>query len=84
MLEKALYTAEELTGLITACALVNPDKLAGVKVKSVKKKFKDKSFARGVNREIIKKAEDLLGIMLEELIQIEIDAMMEIRENLGV
>ncbi|OGY58668.1 MAG: phosphohydrolase [Candidatus Colwellbacteria bacterium RIFCSPLOWO2_12_FULL_44_13] len=76
LLEKAIYCAEELTGLIVASALVQPDKkLASVKAESVLKKFKVPSFAKGVNREIILKCKEFLGIELEELIKIELVAM---------
>src|SRR3989338_8292823 len=76
LLEKALYSAEELTGLITACALVTPEKrLADVKPESVLKKFKQPAFAAGVNREIIMQAQDMLGMTLEELVALELSAM---------
>lgn len=85
LLEKALYTAEELTGFIVACALVQPDrKLASLSADSILKKFKQPSFAKGVNRDIVMKAENMLGISLSELIQIELDAMKEISEELGL
>lgn len=85
LLEKALYSAEELTGLIVAAALVRPDKkLAQVEVKSVRKKFKDKSFARGVDRDIILKCNELLEMELDELIEITISAMLEIADDLGI
>ncbi len=84
LMEKALFCAEELTGLITACALVNPEKLAGVKVSSVKKKFKQPSFARGVNRDVIAQAPDLIGLTLDELIKISLDAMKDIKGELGL
>jgi len=84
LMEKALFCAEELTGLITACALVNPQKLAGVKVKSVKKKFKQPSFARGVNRDVIAKSPELIGLSLDELIALSLDAMKKIRDRLGL
>ena len=85
LLEKALYTAEELTGLIVACALVQPDrKLSSVKPESVLKKLKQLSFAAGVNREIILKAENMLGISLPELILLELKAMQEISDELGL
>ncbi|MEK9165726.1 MAG: lysine--tRNA ligase [Patescibacteria group bacterium] len=75
-LEKALYCAEELTGLLVAVALVQPDKkLASVDVKSVVNKFKDKSFARRVNRQIILKCKEYLGLELPELIEITIKSM---------
>ena len=50
MMEKMLFTVDELTGLITATALMRPEKMKGISVKSIKKKWKDKSFAAGVNR----------------------------------
>jgi len=85
LLEKALYTAEELTGLITACALVvSSKKLADVKVKSILKKFKQPAFAAGVNRELIYKSEDMLKMSLEELTELELAAMQEIAEELGL
>lgn len=83
-LEKVLYYVEELTGLITACALVNPMQLGGVTVESVLKKLKEKSFARGVNRDIINEAPNQLGLPLEDIIQDVLSAMMEIREHLGL
>ncbi|MFA4872460.1 MAG: lysine--tRNA ligase [Patescibacteria group bacterium] len=84
-LEKALYSAEELTGLLVACALVQPTKkLADVSVDGVLKKFKQPSFAKGVNREIILKSEELLGINLQDLIELELRAMQEMADTLGL
>lgn len=84
LLEKTLYSVEELTGLITACALVNPKGLAGVELKSIKKKFKQPSFAAGVNREVIKKAETYLGMSLDEVIELELAAMKANKKELGL
>jgi putative nucleotidyltransferase with HDIG domain len=85
MMEKALFSAEELTGIITACALVQPSKkLADVTVESVLKKFKQPSFAKGVNREVILQAETLLGMSLKELAELELKAMQEIADTLGL
>ncbi|MEK7497149.1 MAG: HDIG domain-containing metalloprotein [Patescibacteria group bacterium] len=85
LMEKSLWCAEELTGLIIACAFVQPDKkLASVKVSSVKKKFKDKSFASGVNREIVAKCEAMIGLTLDELIDVELRAMQQIASNLNL
>ncbi len=85
LMEKALYSAEELTGLITACALVVPSKkLSDVKVKSILKKFKQPSFAAGVDREIVKKSEEMLGVSLEELTELELAAMVEVADELGL
>jgi lysyl-tRNA synthetase, class II len=75
-LRQCLYCVDELTGFIIAVALVRPSKkLFDVEVKSVKKKFKEKSFAAQVNREQILKCEELLGIPLDEFIQLTLDAM---------
>ncbi len=80
-LEKTLYTMDELTGLIAATALVRPSKsVLDVEVKSVKKKWKEKSFAAGVNREVIEKGAAMLGIDLGELIG---DAILAMREAAG-
>ena len=78
-LEKTLYAIDELTGLITACVLVRPSKsIIDLGVKSVKKKWKEKSFAAGANREIILKGAEMLGISLEELIKETIEGMKSI------
>jgi putative nucleotidyltransferase with HDIG domain len=84
-LEKALFACDELAGFITACALVKPGKsLAEVEAQSVRKKMKDKAFARSVNRnDIIQGAADL-GVDLEEHIAFCIDAMKGIADQLGL
>lgn len=84
-LEKALYACDELAGFITAVTLVRPSKsLIEVKVKSVKKKMKDKGFAKAVNREgIIKGAEDF-GVNLDDHILFCIEAMKKNRDQLGL
>ncbi|HIH23170.1 TPA: hypothetical protein HA238_05565 [Candidatus Micrarchaeota archaeon] len=85
MLRKCLYCVDELTGLVIAVALVRPSrKLADVEVKSIKKKFKEKSFAAQVNREQIMKCEELLGIPLDEFIGITLDAMKEVANTIGL
>lgn len=77
-LEKVLYAIDELTGLVAATALVRPSKsVMDVEVKSVKKKWKDKAFAAGVNREVIAKGAEMLGVELSELIN---DAIMGMRQ----
>jgi len=74
-LDKALFCADPLTGLITAAALVRLDKkLAGVEAKSVKKRFKEKSFAAGVNREHISQCSEL-GLELDEFVELGLEAM---------
>jgi len=76
LMAKSVYAADELSGLIVACALVQPDKkLESVKVESVLRKFKDKSFAAGANRDQIKTCESELNISLEEFISIILKAM---------
>ncbi len=81
-LDKALFCADPLTGLITAAALVRPDKkLAGVEPKSVRKRFKEKSFAAGANREQIASCSEL-GLELEEFIELGLEAMKGITAEL--
>lgn len=81
----ALYTCDELTGLIVAVALVKPDKkLASVTVDSVLKKWNSKSFAAGVDRKQIEECEDRLNIPLREFIEIAVSAMQSIHEELGL
>jgi putative nucleotidyltransferase with HDIG domain len=83
-LDKALFCADPLTGLITAAALVRPDKkLAGVEAKSVRKRFKEKSFAAGANREQIAQCADL-GLELDEFIALGLEAMKGIAPSLGL
>lgn len=84
-LSKALMSLEQLTGLVMASAYVQPDKkLSSVKAKSVKKKFKDKSFAAGVVRDHILEAEALVGISLEQAIELCISSMRDIAGDLGL
>ena len=83
-LDKALYCTDPLTGLITAAALVHPDrKLAGVEVKSVRKRFREKSFAAGVRREQIAGCSEL-GLELDEFIEMGLKAMKGIAKELGL
>jgi putative nucleotidyltransferase with HDIG domain len=84
-MEKALFACDELAGFITASALVKPGKsLAEVEAKSVRKKMKDKAFARSVNRDDIVNGAADLGIDLEEHIAFCIEAMKGIAEKLGL
>jgi len=84
-LEKVLYTIDELTGLVVTTALVRPSKsVMDVKTKSVKKKWKDKRFAAGVDRSIIEKGALMLGIELPELINDTIMGMREVAEDIGL
>lgn len=82
---KALFAVDELTGLITACALVKPTKsVHDVDVAGVRKKMKDKAFARGVNRDDIVQGADTLGIPLDEHIGIVLNAMQADAAALGL
>ena len=84
-LEKTLYTVDELCGLINAACLMRPSKsVLDIEVKSVKKKFKDKAFAAGVNREVIRKGCELLGMDLDEVIRETIAGMQEKAEDIGL
>ncbi|NIR17357.1 MAG: hydrolase, partial [Desulfobacterales bacterium] len=77
-MEKVLYAIDELTGLVVTTALVRPSKsVMDLKAKSVKKKWKDKRFAAGVDRSIIEKGAEMLGVDLTELIS---DTIMGMRE----
>ena len=80
---KTLFAVDELSGFLTACALVRPDKsIAEVKVKSVKKKLKDKAFARGVNRDDVRNGAEELGVDLGDHIEFVRDAMATIADQL--
>jgi uncharacterized protein len=85
MLRKCLYCSDELTGFIIAVTLVRPSKkIADVEVKSVTKKMKDKGFAAQVDREQIKKCQELLGIPLDEFVAITLEAMKGAAANIGL
>ncbi len=84
-MEKVLYAIDELTGLIVAVALVRPSKsLADLKAKSVTKKWKDRSFAAGADREVIQKGIDMLGVERSELIADVIEGMKTVAAELGL
>lgn len=83
-MDKALYCADPITGLITAAALVRPDKkLANVEAKSIRKRFKEKSFAAGANREQIASCSEI-GLELNDFIEISLDAMKGASGELGL
>jgi putative nucleotidyltransferase with HDIG domain len=84
-LEKALYTVDELTGLVGAAALVRPSKsLLDLEAKSVLKRFKEKSFAAKVNREIIQQGAERLGVPLPALVAEVIAGMRSVAAELGL
>ena len=84
MMEKMLFAVDELTGLITATALMRPEKMKGISVKSIKKKWKDKSFAAGVNRDVITQGAEMLGMDTADIIQLAIDGMTKVAPQLGL
>jgi putative nucleotidyltransferase with HDIG domain len=84
-MEKVLYTIDELTGLITATALMRPSKsILDLEVKSVKKKWKQKSFAAGVNRDVIAEGAELLGMDLDKVIEETIIGMRDVADEIGL
>jgi predicted hydrolase (HD superfamily) len=84
-LEKTLYAIDELTGLVVTTALVRPSKsVMDLKTKSVKKKWKDKRFAAGVDRSIIENGCSMLGVELSELITDTITGMREVADEIGL
>lgn len=84
LLDKTLYACDELCGFITACALVRPARLQGLKAKSVRKKLKQPSFAAAVNRDDIVRGADELGVELNDHITFCIEAMQAIADELGL
>ena len=85
LMAKALFAVDELSGFLVACALVRPGKnLDDLQIKSVKKKLKDKAFAKGVNRDDIRQGAEELGVPLEEHIQFMIDTLRPHQEQFGL
>jgi putative nucleotidyltransferase with HDIG domain len=84
LMAKTLYAVDELTGFITACSLVRPTGLTDLKVKSVKKKLKDPSFARGVDRDEVNRGIVEMNVDFSEHVQFVIEAMREIQDELGL
>ena len=84
-MEKVLYTIDELTGLIAATAIMRPSRsILDMEVKSVKKKWKQKSFAAGVNREVIEEGAALLGMEMDTIIEETINGMKKAAEEIGL
>ena len=85
LLEKTLYYTEEVTGLIVATALILPSKkLADLTVNSITKRFQEKAFARGVDRELLKEMPSQIDLSLDELTLIALKTMQEMSEELGL
>ena len=81
---KALFACDELAGFITACSLVRPERIRSLEAKSVRKRMKDKAFARAVSREDITRGAEELGVPLDEHIAFCIEAMRAIAGELGL
>ena len=81
-LEKSLYTVDELTGIIQACARMRPNGIQDLETKSFMKKFKDKKFAAKCNRELILKGCDMLGMELKDVAELCIEGMKEHAQEL--
>ncbi|KAK2312357.1 hydrolase, partial [Clostridioides difficile] len=84
-MEKVLFAVDELTGLIGAVAIMRPSKsVSDLELKSVKKKFKDKSFAAGCSRDVIRSGAEMLGWELDKLIQTTIEAMRSLIPEMAI
>jgi putative nucleotidyltransferase with HDIG domain len=83
-MSKGIVAADAVAGLLVAAALVRPERSAGMKVSSVKKKLKEKAFAPGVNREEIAQAEPNLGLSLDEFIALAIEGLQEVAPEIGL
>ena len=84
MMAKTLYAVDELSGFISACALVRPTGIEGMTPKSVKKKLKQPSFAAGVNREEVREGAEELGVDFDEHLAFLIAAMEDRANDLGI
>ena len=80
---KSLFTVDELTGIIQAYALMRPEKMEGMALKSLKKKFKDKKFAAGCSRDIIARGAEMLGWELDKLLGDTLDVMREVEKDIA-
>lgn len=84
-MEKALFVADPISGLIVASTLVLPSKkLVDLNPENVLNRFKENNFARGANREIIKRCEDLLGLTLKKFVTLSLEAMQEISDDISL
>ena len=84
LIDQAIVHADAVAGLIVACALVRPEKAEGMKVSSVKKKLKEKSFAPGVEREEIRNVEESIGVPLEDFLGIAIRGVQDVAAEIDL
>jgi putative nucleotidyltransferase with HDIG domain len=84
LMSRAITHADGVAGLLVACALVRPNKASGMKVSSVKKKLKEKSFAPGVEREKIRGVEESIGVPMDEFIAISIEGLQGVAPDIGL
>ena len=84
LMSRAVVHADAIAGLLVAAALVRPERSAGMKVSSVKKKLREKAFAPGVNREEVYGAEATLGLPLEEFIAVSIAGLQQVAPEIGL
>jgi predicted hydrolase (HD superfamily) len=84
LMAKAVVHADAIAGLLVAAALVRPERSAGMKVSSVKRKLKEKAFAPGVNREEVYGVEATLGLPLEEFIAVSIAGLQQVAPEIGL
>jgi putative nucleotidyltransferase with HDIG domain len=84
LMARAVVHADAIAGLLVAAALVRPERSAGMKVSSVKKKLKEKAFAPGVNREEVYGAEAVLGLSLDEFVAVSIEGLQQVAPDIGL
>ena len=83
-MSRAIPHADGVSGLLVACALVRPEKATGMKVSSVKKKLKEKSFAPGVERDKVTNVEEKLDLSLDEFLKVTIEGLQEVAPEIGL
>jgi uncharacterized protein len=84
LMSRTIVHADGIAGLLVACALVRPDKASGMKVSSVKKKLKERSFAPGVERDKIRGVEESIGVPLDDFISVSIRGLQEVAPDIGL
>ena len=84
LMSRAVVHADAVAGLLVAAALVRPERSAGMKVSSVKKKLKEKAFAPGVNRDEIAQAPEVLGLDLDEFVAVSIEGLQQVALDIGL